>query len=241
MVSDALLYRIPLVTLHAAKTVSALTETNNLGCSAVDENGFSYFPDYPVDKHHLSGATLFTFEQEFRIYSFTPNCSGPIIGADYCFYNQDVGSRGKNKEVIRIYKFRRDGINFVPNPSSTRVLRSIPIDRTQCIAAEPPLQGLLCCERITFNVKGPIPLTAGEELVFGVLANYQEIKYPVLKYSTARPEYHVHTIEFDPSRVAESFNIFTLEYGPSNTKKKITTFPVLRFVVGKLHMHACIQ
>ena len=233
--------RIHKINITVHKTVSALTGTNNLGCSAVDENGYLYFPDYPVDKHHLSGVTNFTLGQEFRIYSFTPNCNGTIIGADYCFHNQEVGTTVYSREVIRIYEFRRDGINFVPknNFSSTRVLLGIPIDRTQCIAAEPPLQGLLCCERITFSVNGPISLTAGEELVFAILAKHQgfTIKYyPVLKYSTARPEYQVQTFEVDPSRLpAGQTSIFDHVYGPSNTKEETTTFPILRFMVGKLY------
>ena len=219
-----------------AKTVSALTGTNNLGCSAVDENGYLYFPNYPVDKHHLSGATLFTFGQELRIYSFTPNCSGTIIGADYCFHSQNGNSRD-NKEVLLIFELKRDGINFVAKKgvNSTRFLIGIPIDETQCRDAEPPMQGLLCCERITFNVNGPIPLTAGEELAFSILATNRGNKsYPALQYSTARPEYQVRTFEPDVSRLPNK--IFDHEYGPDNTKEEITTFPILRFVVGKLSM-----
>ena len=231
---------ITIVPLHA-HTVSALTGTNNLGCSAVDENGYLHFPDYPVDKHHLSGATLFTVGQELRIYSFTPNCNGRIIGAEYCFHNQHVGPIIYSKGVLIIYEFRRDGINFVPKNkvNSSRALRGIPIDRTQCTAAEPPLQGLLCCERMTFYENGPIPLTAGEELVFAILAinRKNSTSYPALKYSTARSEYQVRTFEVDLSRLSKGkTTVFDHKYGPNNTNEIFTTFPILRFVISKLYM-----
>ena len=146
-----------------------------------------------------------------------------------------MGPRIYSKGVLAIYEFRRDGINFVAknNFNSTRVLWGLPIDRTQCTAAEPPLQGLLCCERITFDVNGPIPLTAGEELVFAILAINGDSNYPVLKYK-ARPEYQVRTFEVNALNLPKS-SFFV--YGPSNTNEEFTTFPTVRFVVGKLNIH----
>ena len=179
-----------------AITVSALTGTNNLGCSAVDENGYLYLPDYPVDKHHLSGVTNFTVGQELRIYSFTPNCTGESIGADFCFHYQNVSTVVYLRQVLSLIEFKREGDKFVPKNNSTRLLQALPIDRTRCISAE-PLQGLLCCARMTFFGNGPIPLTAGEELVFAILAKNRDIDYPVLKYRTAAPEYQVRTFEVD--------------------------------------------
>ena len=206
-----------------------------MGCSITDEEGYRYFPDYPADKHHLSGASNFTLKQALHIYSFTPNCTGRIVGAEFCFHYQNI-TTAHTWVVFRLYEFKRNGPNFVPknNFSSIRVIHALPIDRTQCISAESQqLEGLLCCARMTFYGNGPIPLTTGEELVFTILANNRHGEYPLLQYSTARPEFQVLTFEVDISKLPDGSSVLDHVYNSVNTKEEIATFPIMRFVVGK--------
>lgn len=198
-------------------------------CSAQDQDGLVYFPDFPVDRSQLADAKIVTLNKEFFIFSITPDCTGRIIGADFC-YGLTSDTNMEQRRVFQLVKLNRVDGTFVPDTNYTdSTFTGVPIDQTEC--TRQPSGRLVCCQRNTMDTG---LMLDKEVLSYGILVqNIEMVDYPLLKFGVSRREYFMQAYRVEFEELSNPDDVFANVYNSSNKIQTVTSSPVLRLIIGK--------
>ncbi len=197
-------------------------------CSSPDKDGLVHFPDFPVDITQIIGAEVVTHTKAFNIFSVTPNCSGTIIGADFC-YALTNETDTEQRQVFQLVKLDQLGDTFSPNPNYTDLIfTALPIDRTQCTQQESGRT--VCCQRNTVSKR----MRLDGVLNFGIVAqNYDNVDYPLLMFKVSTKNQLIQSYRVDFGRLSFPDDVFSNVYDSYNTIRTASNSPVINLLIGE--------
>ena len=203
-------------------------------CSPPDRDGLVHFPDLPVNRGQISDAEVVTHTKAFFIFTTMPNCSGTIVGADFCYVLMSETDT-QQRQVFQLVKLDKLGDNFIPDQNYTdTIFTALPIDNTKC--TQQPNGRKVCCQRNTMSTG----LRLEGDLSFGIVAqNVEMVDYPLLTFGVSRKDRLVRSYRVDYGRLSFPDDVFSNVYNSSNTIETVSSSPVFRMLIGMYSIFTC--